>query len=101
MTTLNIGVLQVNNPHLKNKTLEEVKAFLTQVLESDLITNMSMKRKSKWDKIDKELKNLKVTNQESAQELNDSLTILGKEAQKEDYLDYKTARDEYLTQKYN
>jgi len=98
MTTLDIGTLYINNPHLKNKPLDEIKAFLIQVLESDLVSNMTIKKKSKWDKIDKELRNLKVTKQQSAEELNESLTLLAKETSS---IDFKSARDEYLTQKYN
>lgn len=101
MTTLDIGILEVNNPNLQNKTLEEIKAFLTQVLESDLISNMTIKRKSRWDKVDEQLRNLKVVNKESAQELAEALTTLGNEAKNTGYTDHKTARDEYLTQKYN
>ncbi len=101
MTTLNIGTLYINNPHLRNKPLDEIKAFLTQVLESDLVSNMTIKRKSKWDKIDEQLRSMKVVKQESADELENSLTILGNEVKKAGYTDHKTARDEYLTQKYN
>ena len=101
MTTLDIGTLYINNPHLRNKPLDEIKAFLIQVLESDLVSNMAIKRKSKWEKIDEELRSLKVTKSESAQELNESLTLLGQEAKETGYVDYKTVRDEYLTQKYN
>ena len=101
MTTLDIGTLYINNPSLKNRPLEEVKAFLIQVLESDLVSNMTIKRKSKWDKIDEELRALKVTKLESAKELDESLTFLGEEARKSGSIDHATARDEYLTQKYN
>ena len=85
MTTLDIGTLYINNPHLKNKPLDEIKAFLIQVLESDLVSNMTIKKKSKWDKIDKELRNLKVTKQQSAEELNESLTLLAKETSSIDF----------------
>lgn len=101
MTTLDIGTLYINNPHLRNKPLDEIKAFLIQILESDLVSNMTLKKKSKWDKIDEELRNLKVINKESADELEKSLSILGNEIKKSGYTDHKTARDEYLTQKYN
>ena len=101
MTTLDIGTLYINNPSLKNRPLDEVKAFLIQVLESDLVSNMTIKRKSKWDKIDEELRALKVTKLESAKELDESLTFLGEEAIKSGSIDHATARDEYLTQKYN
>ena len=62
MTTLDIGRLHINNPNIKNKTLDEIKVFLTQVLESDLVSNMSTKRKTRWDRVDNELRNLEVVN---------------------------------------
>ena len=101
MTTLDIGILHINNPHLRNKPLEEIKDFLVQVLESDLVSNMTIKRKSKWAKIDEELRSLKVIKKESADELEKSLNLLGNEVKETAYTNHKTARDEYLTQKYN
>ena len=101
MTTLDIGILHINNPNLRNKPLEEIKDFLVQVLESDLVSNMTIKRKSKWAKIDEELRSLKVIKKESADELEKSLNLLGNEVKETGYTNHKTARDEYLTQKYN
>jgi len=101
MTTLNIGTLQINNPYLENMAMNEIRALLTQFLESDLLSNMTIKRKNRWDKIDAELRSLKVTNRESAQELGEALTILAQEAQISGYSDHKMAKDEYLAHKYN
>jgi len=100
MRTLNIGTLQVDNPNLKNRTIDEIKAMLMQFLESDLVTNISPKKKSNWGKIDAELKSLKVVNKEGGDRLDKALTILGEEAKKSGNIEHKTARDEYLTNKY-
>ncbi len=100
MTTIDVGTLYVNNPNLKNKPMEEIKAFLVQVLESDLISNMNLKRKSKWDKVDEQLRNLKDVNEVGTEELEESFAILREEAKKSGFSDYNTARDEYLTNKY-
>jgi len=101
MTTLDIGRLHIDNPNIKNKTLDEIKLFLTQVLESDMVSSMTIKKNTKWDKVDKELRNLSIVDTESAKELGNSLNILSKEAQTAECIDHKTARDEYLTQKYS
>ena len=85
MTTLNIGVLEVNNPNIKTRTLEEIKYFLTQILESDLISNINIKKRN-WDKVDKELRSLKVINKKSAEELEKSLKILGNEVDRNEVI---------------
>ena len=54
-------------------------------------------KKSKWNKIDRALRNLKTVDVHAGEELKEALTLLGKDIE---IGDYKTARDEYLTQKY-
>ena len=71
--------------NLKIKVIENMKL--------PTITDNTPKRK----KIDEALKNLKIVDAQAGDELNDALTLLGKDL---DASDYKTARDTYLTQKY-
>ena len=71
--------------NLKIKVIENMKL--------PTITDNTLKRK----KIDEALKNLKIVDAQAGDELNDALTLLGKDL---DASDYKTARDTYLTQKY-
>lgn len=71
--------------NLKIKVIENMKL--------PTITHNTPKRK----KIDEALKNLKIVDAQAGDELNDALTLLGKDL---DASDYKTARDTYLTQKY-
>lgn len=100
MTTIDVGTLYVDNPKLQNRSTDEIRAFLTQILESDLITNIPFKKKSRWEEVDRELRSLKIVNETSAKELEKSFEILANEAQKSGMSDYKSARDEYLTDKY-
>jgi len=57
----------------------------------------SQNKKSRWEKIDKELRNLKTVDTNAGKEIKEALTLLAKDIKIDDY---KTARDEYLTQKY-
>jgi len=58
---------------------------------------LAQKKKTSWDQIDKKLRNLKTVDTNAGDELDKALTLLGKDVK---VGDYKTARDEYLTQKY-
>jgi hypothetical protein len=102
MAVVNLGTLHIDNPQLANKSLHEIKAFVIRVLESDLVSSMSPSKEDDhhWDTIDAALHNLKVTKPEVADDLERSLDFLGREARKSGSTDYKTARDEYLAQRY-
>ena len=77
--------MAINQFNLKVKVIENIKfPTLTQ-------------KKSRWEKIDKKLRNLKTVDVHAGEELKEALTLLGKGVK---IYDYKTARDEYLTQKY-
>ena len=54
-------------------------------------------KKNNWDTIDKELRNLKTIDIDASKELDEALDLLGKGLE---LTDFKTARDEYLTHKY-
>jgi len=101
MITLDIGTLYVDNPKLQNRSTQEIKALLTQILESDLISKISLKKESRWEEVDRELRNLSITNEESGEELRKSFEILASEVEQRATMDYKSARDEYLTNKYS
>jgi len=100
MATIDIGKLNVNNPKLQNTSLQEIRAFLTQILESDLISTLPIKKKNRWEEVDRELRNPIMVNELSGEELSKSFDILAQEAQKKGLSDYKSVRDEYLTNKF-
>jgi len=77
--------MAINQFNLKVKVIDNIK-FPTLI-----------QKRSSWDKIDKELRNLKTVDAHAGEELKEALTLLGKDVE---IGDYKTARDEYLTQKY-
>jgi len=77
--------MAINQFNLKVKVIDNIK-FPTLI-----------QKRSRWDKIDKKLRNLKTVDAQAGEELKEALTLLGKGVE---IGDYKTARDEYLTQKY-
>ena len=77
--------MAINQFNLKVKVIDNIK-FPTLT-----------PKKSRWEKIDKKLRNLKTVDSHAGEELKEALTLLGKDVK---IGDYKTARDEYLTQKY-
>jgi len=56
---------------------------------------------NQWEEVDRELRSLKVINEIGGEELRKSFNILASEIDKNGVNDYKCARDEYLTNKYN
>ncbi len=87
--------------------LEQVLNFLQQIPNNKLEIFQGKKlnisapllqnKQSKWDKIDSELRNLKTIDINAGEELKEALTLIGKDVQ---LGEYKTARDEYLNNKY-
>ena len=77
--------MAINQFNLKIKVIDNIK-FSTLA-----------QKKNRWDKIDKQLRNLKTVDASAGKELKEALTLLGKGIE---IGDYKTARDEYLTKKY-
>ncbi len=77
--------MAINQFNLKVKVIDNIK-----------LPTLNPK-KSRWEQIDKKLRNLKTVDARAGEELKEALTLLGKGV---DVGDYKTARDEYLTQKY-
>ena len=78
--------MAINQFNLKIKIIDDIK-----------FPTIAQKKKSRWDKIDKKLRNLKTVDVNAGDELREALTLLG---QGVEVGDYKTARDEYLTKKY-
>ena len=78
--------MAVNQFNLKIKIIDDVAP-----------PTLTQQKSIRWDKIDKKLKNLKTVDANAGDELKKALTLLGKDIETGDY---KTARDEYLTQKY-
>ena len=77
--------MAINQFNLKVKVIDNIKF------------PKKKKKKSRWEKIDKKLRNLKTVDSHAGEELKEAFTLLGKDVK---IGDYKTARDEYLTQKY-
>ena len=77
--------MAINQFNLKVKIIDNIK-----------FPTLPQKR-SRWEQIDKKLRNLKTVDARAGEELKEALTLLGKGVEIDDY---KTARDEYLTQKY-
>lgn len=78
--------MAVNQFNLKIKIIDDVAP-----------PTLTQKKNIRWDKIDKKLRNLKTVDANAGDELKKALTLLAKDIE---VGDYKTARDEYLTQKY-
>jgi len=102
---INLENININNPYLKNKSIDEIKNFITNFLNSDLINNFisstDNKENNKWEDIDNYLKSLKNIETKSSKRLKRSFKILREEALKNGITDYKKAREEYLNKKYN
>ncbi len=78
--------MAINQFNLKIKIIDDIAS-----------PSLAQKKKSRWDTIDKKLKNLKTVDANAGDEIRDALTLLGKDVE---VGDYKIARDEYLTKKY-
>ncbi len=85
MAVVDLGTLHIDNPQLANRSLQEIRAFVIGVLESDLVSSMTPSREKdhRWEAIDASLRNLKVTNAEAAEELERSLEFLGAKRKKQ------------------
>ena len=68
-----------------------------KIIDTMKFPKFAHNRKSRWDEIDKKLRTLKTVDRNAGEELNEALTLVGKDVE---IGDYKTARDEYLTTKY-
>lgn len=78
--------MAINQFNLKIEVIDDIK-----------LPNISKDRKKRWDRVDKELRNLKTIDANAGDELREALELLGKSVE---VGDYKNARDEYLTKKY-
>lgn len=78
--------MAINQFNLKVKVIEDVK-----------FPTLAQKKKSRWDKIDNELRSLKTVDINAGEELREALTLLGDGVK---VGDCKTSRDRYLTTKY-
>ncbi len=97
MTTLDIGTLIVHNPNVKNKSMEEIKAFLTKALENDFIT---IRKKGKFEDIEKKLRNLKITNPNGGKKLEEAFSSLNTKLESFQDIDIEKSKEEYLNKKY-
>ena len=83
--------------------LEQILNFLQRIPTNKLEIfqgkklNISSTKQSRWDKIDSELRNLKTVDINAGEELKEALTLIGKGVK---LGEYKSARDEYLNDKY-
>ena len=98
MTTLNIGTLIIKNPNIKNKSMDEIRAFLTKALENDFI---SKRKKDKFEDIESKLKNLKVTNPNGGKKLEEAFSSLNQKLANYKELDIEKSKEEYLSKKYS
>jgi hypothetical protein len=81
-----------------NQVIQQVVNYVTGTLhyQAKVVTNVGVEnltqnsnRKSKWEKIDEQLRSLKDINTDGAKELEESFTILREEAKKLDFLTIK------------
>lgn len=87
--------------------LEQILNFLQQIPKNkreifqhtkiDISPTLVQSKTDKWKRIDAELRNLKTVDVNAGEELKSALALIGKGVE---VGDYKTARDEYLTNKY-
>lgn len=98
MTTLDIGILVVHNPNIKNKSMEEIRAFLTKALENDFIPKRT---KGKFEDVDQKLRSLKVTNLNGGKNLEEAFSSLNKKLESFQDLDIEKSKEEYLNKKYS
>jgi hypothetical protein len=97
MTTLDIGTLVIHNPNVQNKSMEEIKAFLTKALENDFMTK---RKKGKFSDVEQKLKNLKVTNPNGGKNLEEAFNSLNKKLKAFQDIDIEKSKEEYLNKKY-
>ncbi len=97
MTTLDIGTLIINNPNVKNKSIEEIKAFLTRTLEKDFL---GTRQKGKFQDVEEKLKNLKITNPNGGKKLEEAFSSLNKKLESFKHIDIEKSKEEYLNKKY-
>lgn len=97
MTTLDIGTLVIHNPNIQNKSMEEIRTFLTKALENDFMTK---RKKGKFDDVEQKLRSLKVTNQKGGKNLEDAFSSLNKKLESFQDLDIEKSKEEYLNKKY-
>jgi hypothetical protein len=96
MHTLNIQLEGNDIQKFLNMAREQFDLKI-KVLDTIGASLFLKEKKSRWNKVDRELRNLKTIDVHAGEELEEALTLLGKDVE---IGDYKTARDEYLTQKY-
>jgi len=96
MQTLNIQ-LQGNDIQKFLDMAREEFNLTVKIIDNIKFPKFSQNKKSRWDEIDNKLRNLKSVDVNAGEELREALTLLGKGVEMGDY---KTARDEYLTNKY-
>lgn len=97
MTTLDIGTLVIHNPNVQNKSIEDIRAFLTKALENDF---MSKRKKDDFTDVEQKLKSLKVTNQTSGKNLKEAFDSLNKKLKAFQNIDIDKSKKEYLNKKY-
>lgn len=97
MTTLDIGTLVIHNPNVKNRSMEEIRAFLIKALENDFMTQ---RKKGKFSDVEQKLKSLKVTNQKGGKNLEEAFSSLNKKLQAYQDIDIDKSKEEYLNKKY-
>lgn len=97
MTTLDIGTLVIHNPDVQNKSMEEIRAFLTKALENDFMTK---REKGKFADVEQKLKSLKVTNPNGGKNLEEAFSSLNKKLKAFQDIDINKSKEEYLNKKY-